>query len=64
MYKISMPSRIIDALVKCLNAKGVNPVVSSDPPKNKTLEVANIEEFAQLGLCLKEFNQQIWGDVD
>lgn len=64
MYKFSMPSRIIDLLEKCLNAKSIYPVVQIDPPKNKTLEVSDAQELGELGKCLQELNQQAWGDVD
>lgn len=64
MSRISMPARIIDALADCLRAKGINPIVKDDPPKNKTLEVSSTQYFGELGKCLKDFNQQVWDELE
>ena len=61
MYKISMPKRIIEELEICLKQKGITPIIQGDLPSNKTLEVKSLNELKELGLCLKSFNEDVWG---
>ena len=61
MYRISMPKRIINELEICLKQKGITPIIQDDPPANKTLAVQGLDELKELGLCLKSFNEDVWG---